>query len=233
MAYVHHLIIHFPIAFATLAALLAVYGLIRSSNEWVRAASVLTMLTALVAFAAAASGLVAAGHFVEGGGDANAVALHRNLALGATALLVSAAVISWRTTRAGAPSGSRAAGAVSILGAVVISAAGHFGGELLHAGMAPWSARPHTHGSTTGAGAGADAHADGGHDHGGAPASSASADPHAGMAMGTMPEAGAPDASAADAATSSDHGAMPGMASASPAPAAKPPPPGHKNDHAH
>lgn len=232
MAYVHHLVIHFPIAFATLSGLLAVYGLVRSSNEWVRAASVLTYLTALVAFVAAASGLLAAGHFVEGGGDASAVALHRNLALGATAVLLIAAVVSWRASRPGAPPGSRVAGGISILGAVVVSAAGHFGGEVLHPGMAPWSARPHTHGAMPGVTGSASAHADDGHEHGASPPSSGMPDPHAGMAM---TDGGSSDASALDAASdaaSPDHAAMPGMGSPPPA-ASKPAPPGHKNDHAH
>lgn len=214
MAYVHHLVIHFPIAFATLAALLAIYGLIRSSNEWVRAASALTYVTALVGFVAAASGLLSADHFVEGGGDASAVALHRNLALGATAVLIVAAVVSWRASRPGAPQGSRVAGGISILGAVAVSAAGHFGGEVLHPGMAPWSSKPHGHGAM------ADATANGGPDH------------HGGMAMtdgGSSADAGV---DAASDASSADHAGMPGMGSSSPA-ASKPPPPGHKNDHAH
>ena len=206
MAYVHHLAIHFPIAFATLAALLALYGLVTASTAWVRAASALTYLTALAAVVAAASGLLSAGHFVEGGGDGGAVALHRNVALGSTAVLLVAALLSWRATRAGAGAESRGAAAASILGAVVISGAGHFGGEMLHPGMAPWSGKAHSHGPTSAAGA------DDGHGHSHDPAASAS--------------------SPADAhADDHDHAAEPTADASTATP--EPAPPGHKNDHAH
>lgn len=230
MAYVHHLVIHFPIAFAALAALLALYGLFSASTAWVRAASAVTYLTAVAAVVAAASGLLSAGHFVEGGGDAAAVAFHRNLALGATVVLAAAGAFSWNASRRDAGAKSRVAGVASILGAVAISGAGHFGGEMLHPGMAPWSNKAHSHGGASGAAEGSDGHAHGGpaasssaahdddHDHAAAPASAASAPPAAGDAGARQ------DPDAARAASSAT----------TPAPSAAPAPHTHKNDpHAH
>lgn len=129
--------------------MLAIGALVCRSSEWGRAAAPMAYSDGAHRPPRRRFGLLAAGHFVESGSDAGAIALHRNVALVATALLVAAAPVSWRTSRPDGRATSRIASLLSTLGAVVASGAGHFGGEVLHPGMTPSSNRPHAHGAMT------------------------------------------------------------------------------------
>ncbi|MBS2012581.1 MAG: hypothetical protein JST00_06835 [Deltaproteobacteria bacterium] len=171
MAYVHHLVIHFPIAFVSLAALVALVAVVRRDPARGREAAALLALATLAAVVAAGSGLLSAGHFIDGGGDAGKVALHRNLALGAAALTLVASVFAWRASRTGSGP-SAVVAAASVVAAVVVSVGAHLGGDLVHPGLAPWSAQPHSHGAPAAGGAAADDHhggQTGGDHHGGQP----------------------------------------------------------------
>lgn len=177
MAWLHHLFLHFPIALSAAAALFVVIGWVRRRDESWQAASRLTAyLSAGSGVLAIATGLASAAHFVEGGGDAAQVAFHRNLALAAGALLLLAAALTWRGTRAPQALAARAGSVVTLVVAAAVSLASHFGGEMLHPGLAPWAEGPHHHGPV--AGGGMDMHDDGEAPHGpGAPAAGSTPTP--------------------------------------------------------
>ncbi len=145
MAWLHHLFLHFPLTLAPLAFLLLFYGRIRHDEPASKVGRLLTYLATLSALLAIATGLASAGHFVEGGGDAGTVELHRNLAIGAAAALLLAS--AW-LLRGRAQPGTLARFALVMLATstALVLAAGHFGGEMLHPGMLPWSGHAHMHG---------------------------------------------------------------------------------------
>ena len=146
MAYVHHLALHFPIALGILAPLLIVLGWKRAADDgWRRAALFVACFAAAGAIVAAASGLLAASHVIESGGDASRIGLHRNVALAATALLILAAASAWRAQLRG--SFRWFAAAASGIAALTGGVAAHLGGDMLHPGLAPWSAETHHHGA--------------------------------------------------------------------------------------
>lgn len=146
MAWLHHLFLHFPLTLAPLAFLLLFYGRIRHDEPASKMGRLLTYLATLSALLAIATGLASAGHFVEGGGDAGTVELHRNLAIGAAAALLLAS--AW-LLRGRAQPGTLARFALVMLATstALVLAAGHFGGEMLHPGMLPWSGHAHMHGA--------------------------------------------------------------------------------------
>ena len=147
LVYLHHLVGHFPIALSAVAALFVVIGWVRPTDSWRAAGQLLTVLAAASGVVAIATGLGSAEHFVEAGGDAQKVALHRNLALGAGALLVLAALFTWRGVRAPGALVARVGGVLTLVTAAAVSVAAHFGGEMIHPGLAPWSSAPHRHGA--------------------------------------------------------------------------------------
>lgn len=146
MAYLHHVLIHFPVALGAVAALFVVLSWLRPAGPWGATARALAYLAALGAIAAAVTGLVAASHVAEMGGDADAVRRHRNVALPAAIALVIAALVTWGTVRAPSGRAAKVAGVLSILAAVAVGYGAHLGGDMLHPGLAPWSDAEHRHG---------------------------------------------------------------------------------------
>jgi uncharacterized membrane protein len=243
MPYIHHLATHFPIALASLAAALSIYAWVRKSTEWERVAAIIAQLGALSALVAAVTGLLSASHIIEGGVAPAIVELHRNVALAGTGLLIVAAIASYVAVRAskraesegrsGSP--ARLAGALMLIAATAVGAGAHFGGEMLHPGMAPWSNKPHSHGMPGMPGMTGDPHGHGGdgadgHDEGaGDGHAHAHGDDQGAADHGAMADAGIADASAVDAALdgggtpdSGRHAGMPGMGTAQSATATAP-----------
>ena len=153
MPYAHHLLLHFPIALGMVAALFAALAWARPDPRWTAMARALVYLTLGSAVAAATTGLLSAGHLLEEGADASNIELHRNLALAGVGAWAVAVALTWRAARAQATaaSGTSAASdklayAATVLAAGVVGLGAHFGGELVHPGMAPWSKEPHSHG---------------------------------------------------------------------------------------
>jgi len=146
MPWLHHLFLHFPIALSAAAALFVLIGWVRRGDESWQAASRLTAyLAAVTGVLAIATGLASAVHFVEGGGEGAQVERHRNLALTAGAMLLLGATLTWRGTRAPGSFAARAGSVVTLVVAAAVSLAAHFGGEMLHPGLAPWAEAPHSH----------------------------------------------------------------------------------------
>ncbi len=165
MPYLHHIFLHFPIALSAAAALFAIFGWVpRGGAQWQAASRLTTYLAAATAALAIASGLASAAHFIDEGGAPSQVALHRNLALTAGTLLLLGAALVWRGTRAPGSFAARASAVLTVVAAAGVSIAAHFGGEMLHPGLAPWSHQPHHHGP--GAADDTDHHGDmANHDH--------------------------------------------------------------------
>jgi len=149
LVYLHHLVTHFPIALSAVAALFVVIGWVRPNESWRAVGQLLTFLAAASGVVAIATGLGSAEHFVEAGGDAQKVALHRTLALGAGALLVLAALFTWRGMRAPGALVARVGGVLTLVTAAAVNVAAHFGGEMIHPGLTPWSSAPHRHSAVT------------------------------------------------------------------------------------
>lgn len=153
MPYAHHLFLHFPIALGMVAALFAALAWARPDPRWTTMARSLAYLTLGAAVAAATTGLLSADHLLEDGADASKIELHRNLALAGVGAWAVAVALTWRASRAQAiaESGKSAASdkmayAATVLAAGVVGLGAHFGGELVHPGMAPWSTEAHSHG---------------------------------------------------------------------------------------
>lgn len=150
MAYLHHTLIHFPIAFTLLAALLVVVTLLRPKAVAPAAARLVAHLAALAAVAALITGLLSAAHAIDGGLDAAKVALHRNLAIAATIITVAAALLAWRGARSDTGPLPKIGAAVGMIAALAVTLAAHFGGDMVHPGLAPWSTGGHSHGAMMG-----------------------------------------------------------------------------------
>lgn len=177
MPFVHHTILHFVLGLAFLPPLLGAVAWRRNGGVWSLELRLIVYMIALTAVIAAGSGLLSAEHVIEGGMDASRVALHRNFALAATALwLLIAAGTLWAARRDDGRR-YRTLTVVAAVGTASVSIAGHFGGDMLHPGLAPWAQAPHHHGPTAGSGAA---------DHGAMP------DDHhaASTATGNAPSAG-------------------------------------------
>jgi uncharacterized membrane protein len=176
MPYLHHVIIHFPVALSLVGALTVLIAWLRGDAFWTDAQRRLTYATALAAIVAITTGLLSADHLLEDGAVPRAVVLfHRNVALAGTALIVLSALVALEGRRRDSVGAARASQIGALLAAAVIGGAGHLGGDMLHPGMAPWSDRPHSHGVAAPHGHGG-AEPDGDHDH-----DEDGGGPHAGM----------------------------------------------------
>lgn len=206
MPYLHHVAIHFPIALTMLAALCAglaqvgVGSMSRDARRW------LAYLAAASALVAITSGLLSASH-VGGEIDDIKVARHRNVALLATALSVTTAILGWVGHRRSSGALVRTSEIGSIVVAAVVGLAGHLGGDMLHPGLAPWSTEAHSHGM---------AHDHEDHDEGAIPAMSMTMPPSSG---GRVEDSGS-------------NGALP-IATSSTAATTIAPPPAHSHGGAH
>lgn len=144
MPYLHHVAIHFPIALGMLAALACVLGWIRGG--WFRdGRRLLSYLVAFAAVVAVTSGLLSASHVV-GEIDVASVARHRNVALIAASIASLTALIGFVGARRARGPLVKTSEIGSLLTATALGLAGHFGGDMLHPGLTPWSTEPHSHG---------------------------------------------------------------------------------------
>ncbi|MBK7580153.1 MAG: hypothetical protein IPI67_08120 [Myxococcales bacterium] len=146
MAYIHHLVVHFAISLAVIAAPCWLIAW-RRQGDWLPAARGLALAAAAASVIAAASGLLSASHVIEMGGDPERIAIHRNLALGGAAVMLLTAVLSFLDSRRDAKRWLTVA--ASVLAATGLSVGAHFGADMLHPGLAPWSREPHHHGPST------------------------------------------------------------------------------------
>lgn len=146
MGWLHHLVLHFPISLAPIGLLLMFFGRVRRDELTSKLGPLLTYLATAFAVLAIATGLASAGHFAEAGGETAMLEIHRNLAIGAGASLVVTS--AWMVRRRAEPSGfvPSALLLMLVVSTVLVLAAAHFGGEMLHPGMLPWSGHAHTHG---------------------------------------------------------------------------------------
>ncbi len=147
MPYLHHVVLHFPIALTIASAFVHTVAWIRKDDTAFALGRVLVYLAAVSALVAASSGLLSADHVVELGGDARAIARHRNAALAFTAMVVVAAGASYAWQRRSGPYLGVAAHALPVVAAGLVGLAAHFGGDMLHPGIAPWSSAAHRHGA--------------------------------------------------------------------------------------
>ncbi len=145
MPYVHHTVLHFAIGLAFLPPLLGVLAWRRDHGAWRLELRLVVYLIVAVAIVASASGLLSAGHVIASGMSANKVELHRNLALGATAAWCLLGAATWYAARGGAPGSYKKLTVASAAAAGFVSLAAHFGGDMLHPGLAPWATAPHSH----------------------------------------------------------------------------------------
>lgn len=146
MAYIHHLVVHFAISLAVIAAPCWLIAW-RRQGDWLPAARGLALAAAAASVIAAASGLLSASHVIEMGGDPERIAIHRNLALGGAAVMLVTSVLSFLDSRRDAKRWLTVV--ASVLAATGLSVAAHFGADMLHPGLAPWSREPHHHGPST------------------------------------------------------------------------------------
>ncbi len=147
MPYAHHILVHFPIALGLLAAACAALAGVRPSPSHDEAARFIGYLAAVAAVFASVAGLLSAGHLLsEGVVDSALVSRHRNVALVATMVFVASAGLGAIGHRRSSARVTLTARIGTILAAAIVAAAGHFGGEMLHPGMAPWSDAAHGHG---------------------------------------------------------------------------------------
>lgn len=144
MSWLHHLFTHMPLALAPLAALYLVLAKMRANERDAGWARLTLYLAALSAVASAVTGLGSAEHLLESGVDAQKVALHRNASLVASAALIGTALHAYLSSRRH-PRVTNSELALTVLANVALVVGGHFGGELLHPGMAPWSTGKHVH----------------------------------------------------------------------------------------
>ena len=223
MPYLHHVVIHFPVALSLIGALATLIAWFRRDAFWTDAQRRLAYVTALAAIVAIMTGLLSAAHLLEDGAVADAVVLfHRNIALGGTGLAVLTALVAFVGHRQSSAGLALASQLGTLVAAAVIGGAAHFGGDMLHPGMAPWSDKPHSHGVAAPHGHGG-AEPDGDHDHdegnahagmpGMAMPGQDSGMPDAGVTTMTTPDAGldatalgAPDAAAPATAHTHTHG---------------------------
>jgi len=154
MIYLHHIILHFPIAFGMTALLFAALSFVWPAGRWREQASVMLILGAAAAVAACFSGFMAADELMKQGFSEQKIALHRLTAVIATSAFCIAAV--WAFLQLTATAGSRRPDGSTLLpsaaaaqatargmltAAVVIATlvgfAGHNGGDMVHPDVSP------------------------------------------------------------------------------------------------
>lgn len=92
MLYLHHILLHFPIAFGMTSFLFAALSLLGPAGRWREQASVMLVLGGLTAVAACFSGFLAADELFKQGFPEQKIALHRLTAVIATTAFCIAAV---------------------------------------------------------------------------------------------------------------------------------------------
>lgn len=126
----HAVVLHFPIGFLTMAAILELYRLWRPSEEVRRVGGLILALGLATGVMSAGFGLMRAG---SADYDARTLALHQRYGLSVPAATVLALVLHSLAGRAGAARAWTAAYRLSLAGTVgLVVVAGHYGGNLTH-----------------------------------------------------------------------------------------------------
>lgn len=139
----HPLVVHFPIALITLAALLEGWGLLRKRTAAGDASWICVGLGFLSAIVATVMGYA----FAEGKtSDKDILELHERLGLITTIVTAITAVLCWRSRRSGGTGGpAMAFRAFLFLSALGVGVTGHFGGEMVYPEWwkyrMPWEAK--------------------------------------------------------------------------------------------
>ena len=126
----HAVVLHLPIGLMGFVYLLEVYALFRSSTEVRRIITLALVCTSLSAVAVAALGLLLA---QEGGYHGRTLSLHKWLGIAFVALILTATVLQIRAYRRRAvPSSKTSYRGFLAATAVLLTFAGHYGGNLTH-----------------------------------------------------------------------------------------------------
>ncbi len=139
-SYLHHVVIHFPIALLTVAAGAFVVALLHGWPGWRHVGGVLLALGTVAALVAVIAGLMAQDRLLALGVSEEAVNAHRNmglitLGLSLVTLATWIALATKRRLHALGPAAGVAVLAVVTAGSVTVT--GHFGGTLLHPEISP------------------------------------------------------------------------------------------------
>ncbi len=145
MPYVHHTVLHFVLGLAILPPIFGALAWRRGDGAWSLELRLVMYLIVAFAMVTSTSGLFSAGHVIAGGMAAAKVELHRNLALGATVVWALLGGATWWVARTGDPRNYKRLTVASAGAAAFVSFAAHFGGDMLHPGLAPWASAPHSH----------------------------------------------------------------------------------------
>lgn len=121
----HPLMVHLPLVALPLAVLLDALALRRPGEPWRQMATVLWLLGLAGAAGAVTTGLIAYNRVDHSEAGHGVMTLHRNVALGALALLLVSGVVRWRRAR------WLPAILVGAAGIVGIAGAGYLGGEVV------------------------------------------------------------------------------------------------------
>lgn len=145
VAYLHHVLVHFPIALGLLAAAMAVIGWRRCNDSFDRHWRIVVQVVAAMTVLAIAAGLLAAPHAEEAGLPLDKLFWHLLFGIAAgVSFVLAAAVVTFERLRQ-VPRAVTLARMLTVIGAAAAGFAGHMGGDMLHPGMAPWSNEPHVH----------------------------------------------------------------------------------------
>jgi uncharacterized membrane protein len=136
----HPLVVHFPIALLTLAALVEGWGIARRRTAAGDASWICVGIGALSAIVATVMGYSLAEHKST---DLETLKLHERLGLITTIVSVLTAGLAWRARRAGGTGGpAMAFRAFLFVSAMGVGVTGHFGGEMIYPGWPdyrmPW-----------------------------------------------------------------------------------------------
>ena len=138
--WIHHTILHFPIALLTTAALAHVLALVHRWHGWRITGGVALLLGTAAAIVAVISGVLAQERALAGGIPAAVINLHLTAAIIASSLAVATVVvwIAFAARRRLSVTGPAAlVAALTVVAAGAVAVAGHFGGSMLHPGIAP------------------------------------------------------------------------------------------------
>ena len=138
--WIHHTILHFPIALLTTAALAHVLALVHRWHGWRITGGVALLLGTAATIVAVISGVLAQERALAGGIPAAVINLHLTAAIItlSVAVVTMVAWIAFATRRQLSVTGPAALiAALTVVTAGAVSVTGHLGGSMLHPGIAP------------------------------------------------------------------------------------------------
>lgn len=143
--YLHHALLHFPVALIALAGLLFLLGLAKRLKGLNEPAYTLLQLGVLFGILAAIPGLLSAGHIIEDGVDSAVVAGHRNAALLAVLVAGISLLILFLVRKERMAARFNWVGKLlAVFAALLILLAADRGGRMIHPSIRPF-ATEHEH----------------------------------------------------------------------------------------